>query len=210
MLDFFALQGIIRKSSYLVPCRFRKVKTEMKQKNFFRSLISALAVVFLCSCGSPEETVENFYEALYDGDFEAAKKYCSDEAAAALDPLIALADESPEAMELWRKDMAFEKKYFRLLTPEEIEYQQREDEKQKKAAEKQKKEIRQNLSEEEFKAFEQAEQAELDALKGTEIVYTRWSKGLVYKHYVKKIWGRWKIVKIENAYPLPDRITKGN
>ncbi len=183
----------------------------MKQKNFFCALFTALAVLFLCACDSPEEkVVENFYDALYEGDFEAAKKYCSYDAAKALDHLAAIAKENPEAMEQWRNDMAFEKEFFRFLTAEEIAYQEEQDEKQKKANEKSMEKQRQQLSKEEFEAIQNAENAEQAELEDTKIVYTRWSKGLVYKHYLKKIGYRWVIVKIENGYPLPERNTKGN
>lgn len=183
----------------------------MKRNNLWRVLVCSLAVSFLCACGSPEDAVENFYDALYDGDFDAAQSYCSDDAAAALEPLIKIADENPEAMDLWKHDAAFERKFFRLLTEDEIKYQQNEDEKQKNADAKQKKEQRKNLSKEEFEAFEKIEKAELDALKGAQIVYTRWSKGLVFKHYLQRnFWGRWEIVKIENGHALPERIMKGN
>ncbi len=182
----------------------------MKRKSFFFALFTALAAVILCACDSPEEVVENFYDALYEGDFYGAKKYCSSDAEEALAYLEYITEENADAMNLWRNDMAFEKSFFRLLTADEIAYQKQEDEKQKKADEKLKKDQRRQLTKEEFEAIQKADQDEKTALEDAVIVYSRWSKGLVYRHYLVKDFLRWKIVKIENGHTLPERMTKGN
>lgn len=182
----------------------------MKRKYILSALLSFCTLIFLCSCGSPEDTVEDFYEALYNGDFEEAQKYCSEDAARALDHLVDLAKKSPDAVKQWREDMANEKRYFRLLNSEELAYLKSKEEEEEAANKKKEQERRKNLSKEEFKKLKEEEQEEQDALKDAKIVYTRWSKGIVYKHYVKKIDGQWKIIKIESAQTLPDRFTKGN
>ena len=191
-----------------------KGKEIMKSKNLLFVLLAVLTVALVCACDSPETTVEKFYDALYDGKFDAAKKYCSDDAAAALDRISeSLGDDPAEALALYRKKVAFEKKYFRFLSGAEIAYQEKEDEKARLEDLKQKKDLYENaVSEQVRKDIQEAEEREAvekAEIENAELVYTRWSRDIVYKHYLKRIRGRWKIVKIAYGHALPEKLTKG-
>ncbi|MBE6408807.1 MAG: hypothetical protein E7038_09435 [Lentisphaerae bacterium] len=186
----------------------------MKARNLFFVLFAMLAVALSTGCDSPETTVEKFYDALYDGNFGAAKKYCSDDAAAALDRIIeSLGDDPADALALYRKKVAFEKKYFRFLIDAEVAYQEKEEEKARLESEKQQKDLYENaVSDEARKDIQEAEArsaAEQAEIADAKIIYTRWSSDIVYKHYLKRIRGRWKIVKIGFGHALPDKLSKG-
>lgn len=186
----------------------------MKSKNLLFLLFAVLTVVLASGCDSPETTVEKFYDALYDGNFNAAKKYCSDDAAAALDRISeSLGDDPADALALYRKKVAFEKKYFRFLLSAEIAYQEKEDEKARQEELKQKKDLYENaVSDQARKDIQEAEEREAvekAEIDGAKIIYTRWSRDIVYKHYLKRVRGRWKIVKIAYGHALPEKLTKG-
>lgn len=187
-------------------------------KNLFFALASALVAVLSCACDSPESTVEKFYDALYDGNFEKAKLYCSEGAGLTLDAMNErlTGEGSEEALKQYRKDMAFEKRYFRLLTADEVEYQKKQEQKDLEEAEKQKKEKESDnkkMTKDELEALAEAEakeKAEKEALSSASIVYARWSRDIVLKHYLLFQDGRWQIVKIEHGYPLPEKLTGDN
>lgn len=183
----------------------------MNVKKLFCVFGMMCAAIFFCAC-SPSDSVEKFYNALYDGDFQEAKRYCSDDAVAALDEIIQALDGegADDALERYRRDMAFEKKYFRFLSSAEVDYQISEDEKLAIADAKQKKDtLNKAKNEQELKEIQEAhakEAAEKAEFAGAKIVYTKWSKDIVYKHYLKLSEGRWKIVKIEFGHALPENL----
>lgn len=189
----------------------------MKWNKLLCVLTAAFAVVLSCACDSPESTVEKFYEAIYDGNFSKAKLYCSDDADMVLDNMIdALNVEGSEAaLAQYRKDMAFEKSFFRLLTSDEVAFQKKQDEKalaEEAKQNKEKFEEKLKMTPEvlkEFEAAEEKEKAEKEILRSASIVYTRWSKDLVLKHYLLFQNGRWEIVKIENGHAMPEKLAAG-